>query len=82
VKLTTHHQLVPRFGLYGMHPLACHTKDIYWYNLQYIDSEEDKIDTTVSTLVLIDVGGNATCSDRFLGHLQVHKNSGASNGSV
>jgi hypothetical protein len=33
-----------------------------------------KKDATVSTFVLLAVGGNTTCFDHFLGHLQAYKN--------
>jgi hypothetical protein len=37
-----------------------------WDILHINNSEKDKIDTTVSTFVLLAIGDNATCFDPFL----------------
>jgi hypothetical protein len=41
--------------------------DMQWDSLHNNNSERDKIDTTVSTFVLLHVGGYVTCFDPLLG---------------
>jgi hypothetical protein len=46
-------------------------KDIYLDSLHNNKHEKDKIDTTVSTFILLDVGGIVTYFDPFVGSSSV-----------
>jgi hypothetical protein len=54
-----------------MHPVVYQEKGVSWVSLRNNSSEKEELCTTVSTFVLLAVGGNDTSFDPFLGSSSV-----------